>query len=86
MSFSEDFDKRLRRICGITNDELFVTHFAGVGEGSWEGYCESCSYYEPGKAFVKIEVREDDRWGRLVSSVEYEDMGELIRAMDTIEL
>ena len=86
MSFSEDFDKRLRRICGITNDELFVTHFAGVGPGHWEGYCESCSYYEEGKPFVKIEVREGGERGRLIYTKEYSGMGELIRDMDAIEL
>lgn len=82
-SFEEEYNKRLRRVAGIDDDSLRVEVTSGVGEGYWEGGCETCEYYNEGDPFVRVTVFEDYS---IVSTKEYYDMGQLIREMDKIEL
>jgi hypothetical protein len=76
-SFKEEYDKRLRRICNVTDDTLRVTEDSKT---VYEGYCETCRYSE--------EVIEINVWNgnTVVTSRQFYDMGELIRAMDRVTL
>ena len=76
-SFKEDYDKRLRRVCGVTDDTLRVEETSRTVYG---GYCETCAYEEE---LIEINVWD----GRTkVATKDFYDMGELIRAMDKVTL
>lgn len=76
-SFKEDYDKRLRRICGVTDDTLKVVEDS---ETVYGGYCETCRYEED---VIVVKVYKD---GTVIKQEQFYDMGELIRAMDDITL
>lgn len=76
-SFKEDYDKRLRRICGVTDDTLKVVEDS---ETVYGGYCETCAYEED---VIVVKVYKD---GTVIKREQFYDMGELIRAMDDITL
>lgn len=76
-SFSEEYDQRLRRVCGITDDTLSVNEDSKTVYG---GYCETCAYEEQ---VIEITVLD----GRTkVASRQFYDMGELVRAMDEVTI
>jgi hypothetical protein len=89
MSFQEDFNKRLRRLNGVTDDTTIVSTYEDTGV-SYEGYCETCSYTVGTYEFVvTIYERDEDRYGsmgKVVARSTYGDMGELIRDLDSVEL
>lgn len=77
-TFQEDMDKRLRRLCGVTDDSLKVTQDSKTISG---GYCETCWYEDE-----VIEVAVFDDQGKEVASTQYYDLGDLMRALDEVEL
>lgn len=94
--FEEEYNKRLRRVAGIFDDSVRVEIEGDVTEGYWEGYCETCQYYQEGTPFIKI-VRvieepytnylgEEDVLERREEIARFDDMGELIRKLDEIDL
>jgi hypothetical protein len=95
-NFQEDYNKRLRRVAGIFDDTVEVRVEGDVTEGYWEGYCETCQYYNEGTPYIKIvkvveEIRQDYRGNDYSSERTYEvarfdDMGELIRRLDAVDL
>lgn len=95
--FEEEYNKRLRRVAGIFDDSVRVEIEGDVTEGYWEGYCETCQYYNEGTPFIKIvkvieeEIEYGWREGSFTSETKHEvarfdDMGELIRKLDEIDL
>ena len=84
-SFEEEYNKRLRRVAGVTDDTYSVEVNMEVTEGGWTGGCETCEWYEEGKAFVVVRVYSVEAYST-IASVEFDDMGELIRALDAVEL
>lgn len=85
-NFQEEYDKRLRRVAGVTDDSLKVETELDKTEGYWEGYCDTCQYYNEGTTFVRIRVYEEDDHYTAVATKDFNDMGELIRALDAVEL
>jgi hypothetical protein len=81
MSFKEEMDKRLRRLCRVTNDSLEVVLVEKLGiKTEWAGY--SCEWSE-GTFEAVIRVLN----GREVVGTEtFKDLGELMRALDEVEL
>ena len=77
-SFKEDYDKRLRRLCGVTDDTLRVSEDS---ETVYGGYCETCRYEEQ---VIIISVCNSDRV--VIGRRQFYDMGELVRAMDEVTL
>lgn len=80
-SFEEDYNKRLRRVAGLEDDTIEVRAASDSEDGYWEGYCETCQYWNEGKTFVKIQRMDTYE---VLST--FEDMGDLIRALDAVEL
>lgn len=84
-NFEEEYKKRLRRVAGITDDSVDIVVESGTTEGGWSGGCETCDYFMEGEPFVKI-VAKSESWPFRSEKVTFEDMGELIRALDAVEL
>jgi len=88
MSFKEEMDKRLRRICGVTDDSLVVVmNTATETITEWAGY--SCEYTDTNSwTVVKVikTLHEPTRWTETVAEKKFSDLGELMRALDEVEL
>lgn len=80
--FQEEYYQRLRRVGGIYDDSVAVKVESGQEDGSWSGGCETCNFYMEGAPYVKI-FAVYPYYKELAS---FEDMGELIRALDNVEL
>jgi len=85
-NFNEEYEKRLRRVAGVTDDGLSVEIVLDVSEGYWDGYCETCEYWNEGKPFARVRVFDPEERYTEVAKIDFEDMGELIRALDAVEL
>lgn len=77
-TFQEDMDKRLRRLCNVTDDSLRVTQDSKTIYG---GYCESCWYEDE---VIEVVVYNED--GSELASTQYYDLGDLMRELDEVEL
>lgn len=84
-NFEDEYKKRLRRVAGITDDTVEIVVESGTEEGIWSGGCETCAFYTEGGPFVKI-VAIYPKYPFRAERVSYEDMGELIRALDAVDL
>lgn len=76
-NFKEDYDKRLRRICGVTDDTLRVIEDS---ETVYYGYCETCRFTEE---VITVKVYKN---GQVISEREFDYMSDLIKELDEIEL
>lgn len=79
MSFQEEYEKRLRRVCGVTDDSLDVYCSANA----WTEYsgCDTCG---GGTNFdITVSVFESRK---IIASTTFTDLGDLIRALDAVEL
>jgi hypothetical protein len=88
MSFKEEYDKRLRRVCGITDDTLRVTEDSEIKYG---GNCVTCPYEYSVLVVVvwKAGVNENATgWSeKLVEATrEFNRMSDLLNAMNEVEL
>ena len=77
-TFKEEYDKRLRRLCGVTDDTLNVVEDS---ETVYGGYCETCWYEEE---VVTVTVYDADH--KQVAKQQFYDASDLIRALDEVEL
>lgn len=84
-NFEEEYKKRLRRVVGIFDDTVEIEVRSGTEDGYWDGFCETCEYWNEGEPFVKIYARTSED-SYLTEKASFRDMGELIRALDEIEL
>lgn len=82
MSFEDEFKKRLRRVCGVTDDTTDVSYELGSDEG-WGG-CDTCGYDNSDRSYVDVTVRGGTF--KIYENKEFEDLGALMRAMDGVEL
>jgi len=84
-NFEEEYYKRIRRVAGIYDDTTLVELESGEDDGYWSGGCETCNFYIEGEPFVKIiEIHTD--YPYRTERASFSDMGELIRALDAVEL
>lgn len=83
--FEEEYQRRLRRVGGVFDDSLKVWIESGEDKGYWSGGCETCEYYIDGAPFVKIYVETKINWEPKREIASFEDMGELIRALDEVD-
>lgn len=85
-SFSEEFDKRLRRVCGVTDDSRTVSYENEFDKSMFQG-CETCGYGgDDDRTYVTVYVDgPDNKWEGRVTK-EFGDLGEMMRAMDAVEL
>lgn len=81
MSFQDEFEKRLRRVCGVTDDSRTVTYRVET----WSGFggCETCG---DNGAKSEIEVRVYASETERTASRDFDDLGDLMRALDAVEL
>jgi hypothetical protein len=80
MSWRDEYDQRLRRVVGITDDSLPVIEDS---ETRWSGGCETCNFsYE----VVVVQVFSDWKRGTVMAEKEFYDMGTLLAAMDKVTL
>jgi hypothetical protein len=87
-SFSEEFDKRLRRVCGVTDDSRAVSYESEFEKSSFQG-CDTCGYGgDNDRTYVTVTVEGPapaNSWsGRIYK--EFGDLGELMRALDAVVL
>jgi hypothetical protein len=80
--FSEEFDQRLRRVCGITDDSLKVWYESDFDAPTFNG-CDTCNYGgDEGRSYITVRVEDPNRY--IVR--EFGDMGELMRELDAVAL
>lgn len=90
MSFKDEMDKRLRRLCGVTDDTLeIVIDTASETITHWQHM--SCEYTETNSWTVVKVMKYYDRknspyWRDVVAEVKFDDLGALMRALDEVEL
>lgn len=77
-TFQDDLDKRLRRVCGVTDDTLRVEQSTETIGG---GYCETCWWEDE---VIRVSVYGVD--GKVVAEQDFDELGELMRAVDEVEL
>lgn len=86
-SFSEEFDQRLRRVCGVTDDSRAVSYVNEFDKAYFQG-CETCGYGgDDDRTYVTVTVAgpQPHPWTGGISK-EFGDLGELMRALDAVEL
>lgn len=85
VNFEEEYYKRIRRVAGIYDDTAVVVLESGTDDGYWSGGCETCNFYIDGEPYVKI-IQKFDGYPYRTERASFSDMGELIRALDEVEL
>lgn len=81
-SFQEDMDKRMRRICGISDDSLKVAFYEHLSDSNWSGYADDTDFgasYE-----IEIVVFEDGI--KRLGSVTFTGLYSFIHALEQVEL
>lgn len=81
MSFKEEMDKRLRRVCGITDDSLKVYTYDRIIDSNWSGDPDDTDFGASHEISVVI-YQDDIR----IAGKDFEGIAELIRALDKVEL
>ena len=86
-NYEDEFKQRLRRVCGVTDDTADVTYELDSEEGY--GGCDTCGYGgSSDRAYVEVIVHKYG--GRKADTIyerrEFEDLGELMRALEEVEL
>jgi hypothetical protein len=78
MSFTDEMEKRLRRVMGVTDDEEWV-NYEIEKENGYGGGCDTCGYgADTGRVYVTVYCDGKSR--------EFSDLGELMRALDAVQL
>jgi hypothetical protein len=78
MSFTDEMEQRLRRVLGVTDDEEYV-HYEVEKENGYGGGCNTCGYgADTGRVYVTVHCDGKYR--------EFNDLGELMRALDAVQL
>lgn len=81
MTFKEEYEARLRRLAGVTDDSLPVS----VEQDTvYYGGCETCSWEET-VFYVKVR-RNDWTWNEHARSENYTGMADIINAISEVEL
>lgn len=83
--FEEDYKRRLRRVGGIYDDSVRVWVESGENDGYWSAGCETCAFYIDGEPYVKIFADISISWEDKMEIASFEDMGDLIRALDAVD-
>lgn len=78
MNFKEEYEARLRRLAGVTDDTLPVEVVDAIVYG---GYCETCSYEE-----TVFYVRVSKGYNEHARSENFTGMGDIIAALSEVEL
>jgi len=82
-NFQEEFDKRLRRVCGVTDDSLRVSYWEHVMDSGWSGDPYDTNH----GASYEIEVYVDiDRKTNNIIRKKFTSLGELMQKLDEIVL
>lgn len=84
MSFQKEFEQRLRRVIGLEDDSVDVIYKLDESEPGWSG-CDTCGYGGD-EARSWVEVWAYDSKTKQGYSKEFGDLGEMMRAMDAVEL
>jgi hypothetical protein len=82
-SFQEEFDKRLRRVCGVTDDSLRVSYWEYVHDSGWSGHPYDTNHGASYEIEVSVEV---DRKTHNIIHKKFTSLGELMSKMDEVEL
>lgn len=85
MSFKEDYDRLLRRVCGVTDDTLKVTEDSDIRYG---GGCETCAYeYQVVIVTVWKKGSSGTGWKKdtIEAEKEFDSWSTLINALDKID-
>lgn len=89
--FQKEFEQRLRRVCGITDDTKRVRYDEDLDQG-YSSYCPECNPYDSYDygASYKIEVTVYEEKGTYkvitIAQRSFAGMAELMRALDAVEL
>lgn len=85
-SFQEEFDKRMRRVCGVTDDTLPVTHDEDLRDGSWSGDPYDTAW--PAEYEITIAVhRKNGKYSmETVASKTFSRLDEFLNAVMAVEL
>jgi hypothetical protein len=78
MNFKEEYEARLRRLAGVTDDSLPVEVVDDIRYG---GYCETCSYEE-----TVFFVRVSKGYNEHARSEDFTGMSDIISALSEVEL
>lgn len=77
MSFQKEFERRLRRVAGQTDDTVDVSYEVEKEDG-YGGGCDTCGYgRDDGRAYVTV-------YAGYGHTREFEDLGEMMREMDAV--
>lgn len=82
MSFQDEMDKRLRRLAGITDDEVRVVIREDVNVSS-SGGCDTCDYGREAEYSVEVTFYKGNQYLKYLS---FYDLGALIRDLDSVNL
>lgn len=81
-TFQEDMDKRMRRICGVTDDSLKVAFYERLSDSNWSGYADDTDF---GASYEIEVVVYEDKIKRL-GSVTFSSLYYFIQALENVEL
>ena len=76
-TWKDEYDRRCRRLLGVEDDILAVYVDTDWGGGG----CETCGYGGEGSVTIRVETET----GRFISR-DFDDVGDMIRALDEVSL
>jgi hypothetical protein len=80
MSWKDEYEQRLRRVAGVTDDSLPVIEDS---QTRWSGGCETCNF---SWEVIVVQVFSDWKRNRVVAEKEFDGMSDLLEAMDTVTI
>lgn len=76
-NWKKDFERRLRRVVGVTDDTVDV-YYTVEKENGYGGGCDTCGYgADDGRAYVSVSAGGSHYR-------EFEDLGALMRELDEV--
>lgn len=84
MSFQKEFEQRLRRVCGVSDDSLKVIFYEHLSDSNWSGYADDTDFgatYE-----IEVVVYEVEYSNKRLASKKFTGTAEMIRALEQVEL
>ena len=83
MNFKAEYERRLRRVCGVTDDTLNVTEDS---ETRYGGGCNTCAYEYTVIVVTVFSGDKDYSTAKTtVATMEFSGMGKLMRALTEIK-
>lgn len=81
-NFQEEFNKRLRRVCGVTDDSRLVTYETRTELNTVE---HTMGQYTTANSSITVYVWLDDGY-HIEAFHEFNDLGELMRAIEEVDI